>query len=521
MANEQDCEGPGMGREDQKQISNQYGHELWAKCDGPTDDLQFFVERDRGFPWLRVERADIPRLLAVLRAAGHVPGFDAGAVVLEAIAAEFTTGETVPAHLAGIQRAVRELQRKAGLVDSLGSAQEQCLDAFAEIFGMEREGLRLDDVVTEARGFVNGAKNVRAERDRLLNQGTALLPVLSFLRDAAPLVGRRGDETSLDLVLGDLQRMKDSLENVRAQNAGLRDEIERRRADVAAAFTMPTPEAAPLSERKAWAATEGAAYALGQRVADLQSNVTRLSQRVNAVEGTFETVAGAGEAIRNDMRQVDGRCDANAKLAYDHNVRLDRLHEWVGQLQTRVPNMDAALQRTADRVSGLAQDVQANFDGLSDRLVTVNRRVDELTQATTQRIDAVEGGALYLSPVTHLAEVIDGFQTTLASLQEHVQRIDARVTEPAVVASDFATKDFVDQAIRRLNGALREHFAKALTQAIRAAAPGPGLVQRVRDAFLPPPPRHVNGARPEAAIDPERAASLGTAAAQALVEGRR
>lgn len=119
----------------------------------------------------------------------------------------------------------------------------------------------------------------------------------------------------------------------------------------------------------------------------------------------------------------------------------------------------------------------------------------------------------------------------LADLQELVEELQKQQA-PTVMASDFATKDFVDQAIRRLNGALRDHIRKVFENALRASAPGPGVVQRVWDALKPGastwhPEARAAAASSQAVVDvhhvtaitPDLAVALGAAAARKAVEG--
>jgi hypothetical protein len=83
-----------------------------------------------------------------------------------------------------------------------------------------------------------------------------------------------------------------------------------------------------------------------------------------------------------------------------------------------------------------------------------------------------------------------------------------------VVASDLATRDYVDTGLKRLSAALREHVAKVTAEAFRAAQPGPGLLQRVLAAVRP-----TVGYRPSAfpsTPDPQRASAMGAAAARGV-----
>jgi len=57
-----------------------------------------------------------------------------------------------------------------------------------------------------------------------------------------------------------------------------------------------------------------------------------------------------------------------------------------------------------------------------------------------------------------VSEMLDSFD---AALPKKVERLDARIS--AFLAEQPASKIFVDEAINRLNGALREHFGKVFT----------------------------------------------------------
>jgi hypothetical protein len=169
-----------------------------------------------------------------------------------------------------------------------------------------------------------------------------------------------------------------------------------------------------------------------------------------------------------------------------------------------------ALQRELNAVKGDPSDATL------DREAVLSLRADVAAKLHG------EGGVF--PQLGALAEVVGGLSQTVETVQGLLEQRAA----PPAIPDNLATRDYVDQGLARLSGALREHVQSVMRRAIELAKPPPNMIRRVLDALRPPTtepviPRTAAQRRVEreraAALDPTTASLAGIAAAAAVVRG--
>ena len=182
---------------------------------------------------------------------------------------------------------------------------------------------------------------------------------------------------------------------------------------------------------------------------------------------------------------------------------------------------------TADRAPAVLDQLATRLHEYAEQVEQVQKRLDGIRT----ELDGQDG---LHATANGLALAMSTLSDGVAQVQGLVEVIAARGPGAAPPAN-VATKEYVDAALARLSATLRERIAQAMAEAIRATAPGPGMVRRLVTALRPPPPRIVSRAqqareqarersggaaeRGNGDMTPERINAVGAAAAAALVNG--
>lgn len=237
------------------------------------------------------------------------------------------------------------------------------------------------------------------------------------------------------------------------------------------------------------------------------------------IGSTAEAAAVAVTVQRADLPNllgvlgVAGYYDPDNVLKSGVPSRLDKLEARIEEFFSgRISNLSYRTTSLEDEVAKMRRELEQAYERGGDAKAVV-----EEARSLTARISVLEGS------MVSLATVIQASQDDMDELQQVLARPMAAPAAPAIPA-DVATKDYVDAAVKRINGALREHITRVFQQALRAAAPGPGIIRRVLDALRPSAPPTWVPAQVDAqafrvpgygiGLDPDKLAAVGAAAAR-------
>jgi hypothetical protein len=224
-------------------------------------------------------------------------------------------------------------------------------------------------------------------------------------------------------------------------------------------------------------------------------------------------VARLFEDTQHELKKLDGRISAIAE-------RIDAI----------VDGRSETMRLLVDRVQKCEEQRQTNYNYFCERLNKTDETVglnfrsnrEEHNQIAVQlNGDNTEDNPGIKSQVTQLLMLVDAINTAQENLQALVEKMAPGSLKMPELPPNIATKEYVDAATHRLSAALREHIGNVIAEAVRLAAPGPGILRRILAAVRDEPTAgRKNGARNMygGIFDPARASAAGAQAAKAASE---
>lgn len=240
---------------------------------------------------------------------------------------------------------------------------------------------------------------------------------------------------------------------------------------------------------------------------------------------------GVSEAARGDTISA-----ATAGWFFEeHKLAIQALQT---RLDAIVDGRSEAMRLLADRMEALEKRVQSNYDYVTQRLNKTDETVglnfrsnrEEHNQIAVQlNGDGSEENPGIKTQLAQLAMLADAINTAQENQAALIEKIAPGSAKPVELPKNIATKEYVDAAAARLSGALREHIANVMAEAVRLAKPAPGLLQRIVKAVknepaVPERPTRAQRATMAAAasgLTPERAAAMAALGAQAAMADER
>jgi len=268
------------------------------------------------------------------------------------------------------------------------------------------------------------------------------------------------------------------------------------------------PEAAPGAWNGAWDFLRSPRT----RPIDVMRTIDRIDRQLvndaSALDRALRILEGNVKALTERVAAIDNA--AIDKVALRVGAVADRVGALERSLEKLASNVDVNLTPRIQKLDADAQTLRARVGTQSDRLTSmadamtnvlgvlgVLQAADIVTRldALTGRVDHLDNIDLAAPPeIAQVLELVRGQQDQIDVLQG---MLAARPTEaaPAAPERDLATRDYVDEAIRKLAATIRQYVRDHVKQAL---APRPSTLQRLwgalRDRAPAPAPAAASGA---------------------------
>jgi len=318
----------------------------------------------------------------------------------------------------------------------------QSLKLYEEAIAVfEREDGRLDESVTAIRAgrLIDGLLAADAGEEMGWFWKIDRLPEMPHAGHLAPVLAehafQEGFKNYRDLLFleRNLRRWKEGLD-------ALRDMLENRRAAFAERLPQVRAKEAGtdvdgLAARAAELAAEIARIeAQGDAAALANTRENELAARLARVRDGIERIGDDAQAaeLRERLRRVGGA------LAWQQN---EQFAQRLWQAKKAMREVDALLPQARGRAEALAQaqrDEPGNFDGFAERIVGLDRRIDELLPKATELAGAQKAyvqelaAAALLRQKERLAEYSNQARFAVARLYDraHLAAESRRDTQP-------------------------------------------------------------------------------------------
>ena len=334
----------------------------------------------------------------------------------------------------------------------------------------------LSDVRAQLQRITSDIAGLRAEAGSSGSSDSALASVSADVREAVRLLGER-----LDGVARLVQQRGSDLAELRAATDQLHT-VVRGQGEALGGIGNGLAALPAFGERIG--GLQDNLAALHERLTGLDGvgdSVTALQQRVDAVDQGLRELRSAFAAIGARMAELPGRADLDA-VAGRSATPLTEVGERLAELDSGISALTAQVTSLAGRpepagqvdalraeLARFAEATHEEIDVVQQRLVAVDRRLDEVLEALTPaepaEADHATDGAEeeyaedpVLAELADLREALLGEDGLAARMDAAgADDIDARVTsavEQAVAASEERLTAHIDEAVLALAEAL-------------------------------------------------------------------